>query len=60
MMYSKQLVAALAGCFTLPVGPAGPQGATGDTGTAGSTGATGKAGEKGTTSGETIVIVPAR
>ena len=53
MKYSKLLVAgvaalALGGCFSLPAGPAGPQGATGDTGA------------KGTSTGDTVVIVPAR
>ena len=48
---------ALAGCFSVPAGPAGPQGATGDTG---DTGATGSTGARGTTTGETIIVVPAR
>ena len=71
MKYSKLFVAAaatlaLGGCFTLPAGPAGPQGATGytgatgDTGATGSTGARGSTGAKGATTGETVVIVPAR
>ena len=71
MRNSKLFVAALATlalgeCLTLPAGPPGPQGATGytgatgDTGATGSTGARGSTGAKGATTGETVVIVPAR
>ena len=65
MKYSKLLVAgvaalALGGCFSLPAGPAGPQGATGDTGATGRTGAKGNTGAKGASTGDTVVIVPAR
>ena len=57
---------ALSGCFSLPAGPAGPQGATGETGATGGTGATGSTGARGNTgarggtTGDTLVIVPAR
>lgn len=59
-------VLAMSGCISVPAGQPGPQGATGDTGRTGATGATGNTGATGYTgapgasSGETIVIVPAR
>jgi len=59
MSYSKLLsvgavVLALGGCMSFPAGPAGPAGPQG------ATGATGYTGAKGTTVGDTVVIVPAR
>ena len=53
MQYSKLFAAtlmthALSACFNLPAGLAGPQGATGNTSA------------KGSGSGDTVVIVPAR
>lgn len=65
MRCSKLFVAsaaalALGGCLTFNVGQADPRGATADTGATEYTGATGRTGAKGNTSGDTVVIVPAR
>ena len=65
MRYSKLFVAgaatvALGGCLTFNVGQPDPQAATADTGATEYTGATGRTGARVNTSGDTVVIVPAR
>jgi hypothetical protein len=65
MKYANLAIAALtslslSACFSLPAGPPGPQGATGSTGATGNTGAKGSTGARGATTGDTVVIVPAR